>query len=478
MEILVLFLLPLITSLLSLFVRGRLLLVVNLASSFGLLVAAMQLVITVIESGPQSLLFGNWPFPIGIEFYVDGISALLVLLISLVYAVVMVFMLYWQNVRETASYFPLLQLLVTSAIAVSMAADLFNLYVWFELMLIAVMGLLILGNGLRYNEAAIKYFSVSIIGTLLMLAAIGLIHGAVGQLNFSALHEITQDKETGEQISLFSGLLLLALLLKIGAFPLFAWLPAAYHILPTPVLALVGGLLTKISVYVILRISGQVLELGAFYDALGWLAVVTMLSGVLGAAYHWDLRRILAFHIVSQVGFLMLGVALASPAGTTGTAFFLYHNILVKTNLFLLAGMIYLTAGHYDLRLIGGLFSARPLLAFMFFISAISLVGVPPSSGFWGKLLIIQETLEQQHYWWAAAALITGLLTLYSMSKIWLEGFWKPHPEPNKTVAGIPFAVNASVLLLTLLILYAGLYPNSVIAFLQAQQSAFYGGQI
>ena len=478
MLILTCFLLPFLISLLSTFTKGRILLGLNLLGSFLLLASTGQLLIEVAQTGSLSLVFGNWPLPYGIEFYADTISSMLVVLIALVATVTIVFMIHWQSVMEKPTYFSLIQMLVASSIAVSLAADLFNLYVWFELMLISVMGLLVLGSGRQHYEAAMKYFTISMIGTLLMLAAIGMIHGAVGHLNFSAIKDAMQHPETANQFSLYSSLLLLAMLLKVGAFPLFTWLPAAYHMLPAPILALVGGLLTKISIYVVLRLTGQVFELELFYEALGWLAVITMISGVLGAAYHWDLRRILAFHIVSQVGFLLLGVALSSPAGATGTAFFLFHNILVKANLFLTAGIIWLTAGHYDLRRIGGLFPARPLLAVMFLLSALSLVGVPPTSGFWGKLLIIMETLEQEHYWWAGAALLTGLLTLYSMSKIWLEGFWKPHPAQTEKQIAVPLPLYVVMLFLSSVILLMGLAPDFLINFLQLQQQDFYGGSL
>lgn len=473
MSLLISLLLPMATSLLGLFVNGRKGIFVMIASSFVLLGVSLQLLYEVVSAGPQTLQFGNWPAPFGISFYADGLSAILVVLIALIAAVVVVFMSSWQNIKHNPAYFVLMQCLVASAIAVSLAADLFNLYVWFELMLIAVLGLIVIEGGRRQTEAALKYFAISMVGTLIMLAAIGLIHGAVGHLNYSALAELSAAQE-GQQLTLYGGLLLIALLLKIGAFPLFAWLPAAYHALPLPLLALIGGLLTKLSVYVLMRLSGDVLDFGYYHEALGWIAVITMVSGVLGAAYHWDLRRILSFHIVSQVGFLLLGIALASPEGQTGTAFFLFHNVLVKANLLLIAGMIWMYAGHYDLRRIGGLYPARPLLAILFLVSAFSLVGVPPSSGFWGKLLIIMETLSQERYLWAAAALFTGLLTLYSMSKIWLEAFWKPEPERDQVmgatnVAGqvVPASIYSALLLLSGIILFMGLMPDPLIGYLE-----------
>ena len=468
------FLLPLITALLSAFLHGRLRAAVNLLGGALLFACATALFLEVAATGRQSLALGAWPLPYAIELAADGLSAALVMLVAFVSLAVLVYQAGWRESPEHPGLYPLLHGLIAASMATILAADLFNLYVWLELMLMATLGLLALGGRPRHHEAAFKYFALNMLGTLVLLAAVGLIYGATGHLNFKALEELTRQPDLAGALPAYLGLLLAALLLKAGAFPLFAWLPAAYHTLPAPVLALVGGLLTKIAVYVLLRLTGQFLDASQLHDALGWLAVVTMLSGVLGAAYHWDLRRILAFHIVSQIGYLLLGLALASQAGATATGFFLFHNILVKTNLFLIAGLMWLSTGHYDLRRGGGLFPARPLLAGLFLLSAFSLVGVPPTSGFWGKFLILKEALSQGRFLWAGIALATGLLTLYSMGKIWLEGFWKPHPE-TPGFARLPARAYVAVTSLSLVILLVGLYPEPLIEYLYYHSAEFTG---
>jgi len=271
-------------------------------------------------------------------------------------------------------------------------------------------------------------------------------------------------------------LLALALLLKAGAFPLFFWLPASYHALPAPLLALFGGLLTKVAIYALLRLLGDVFAAAPapLYQALGWIAVATMITGVLGAAYHWDLRRILAFHIVSQIGYLLLGIALASPAGAAGTLFFALHNMLAKANLFLIAGLIWLLAEHYDLRRVGGLYAARPGFAALFLIVAFSLVGVPPSSGFWAKLMLLRETFVRELWLWGGIALAVSLLTLYSMAKIWLEAFWKPHPE-GRVIGSATAGQRAAywvIVLLAALTLAIGLAPEPWVRYVEAATAA------
>jgi multicomponent Na+:H+ antiporter subunit D len=454
---------------------------VSLLGAVVLLLCAVLLLVKVTKDGRQSVALGNWPLPYAIEIAVDRLSAALVLTTALLGTAVLLYQLRWNEAAtDGPGLHPLLHALLASAGGGVLAADLFNLYVWFELMFISVLGLLVLGGAQRNVEAAFKYFAVSMPGTLLLLGAVSMLYGATGQLNFAALREAALRPEVMGALPVYVGLILLALLLKAGAFPLFAWLPASYHTLPAPVLALAGGLLTKVAAYVLLRLLGDVFVAtpGILIEALGWLAVVTMLTGVLGAAYHWDLRRIFAFHIISQVGYLLLGIALATPAAAAGTVYFLLHNILVKGNLFLIAGLMWAASGQYDLRRIGGLYPARPLLALLFLVNAFSLVGVPPTSGFWGKFLLLREAFAQGRFVWGGIALAVGFLTLYSMSKIWLEGFWKPHPPdaPIKAAvaAPVPVAAYVAVASVTLLILIIGIFPEPFIRYVETATGAFW----
>jgi len=205
---------------------------------------------------------------------------------------------------------------------------------------------------------------------------------------------------------------------------------------------------------------------------LGWVAVGTMVFGVLGAAWHWDMRRILAFHIISQIGYMLLGIALASREGTVGTVFYIIHHIIVKANLFLILAIVFRLAGSYDLRRVGGLYKLRPWLGVLFLVPALSLVGFPPLSGFWAKFVVVRETLLQGHYVWAVAALLVGFLTLYSMMKIWFEAFWKKHPQadwvlPKDARLAPAYLATGALALPTVAI---GLVPEPLVQF--AQQAA------
>jgi multicomponent Na+:H+ antiporter subunit D len=476
-------LVPLLTAILAVMLQRhqRLQQWLSMTGAAALLFFALWLMDEVGGSGAVSVALGDWALPYAIELVADRLSAVMVLVTAGLGLGVLVYQMSSADAADDSGMLhPLVHGLLAAVGGTLLTADLFNLYVWFELMLITVLGLLVVGGGLRNQEAAFKYFALNMLGALLFLAAVAMLYGATGQLNFVALSEVVQRGGMQAALPVYIAILISGFLLKAAAFPLLFWLPASYHALPAPLLALIGGLITKVSVYVLLRLMGQVFvdQPAVFYEALGWIAVATMVSGVLGAAYHWDLRRILAFHIVSQIGYLLLAVALSSPASAAAGLFFMIHNILAKAGLFLIAGIMWRTAGHYDLRLIGGLYPSQPLLAVLFLVAGFSLVGVPPSSGFWGKFLLVQESFSQGHYAWGGLALAVGFLTLYSMVKIWLEGFWKPHPRGE--VLTVPVVrlgpAYATVIALAFLLLVMGLYPEPLIRYTNAATSMLWQG--
>lgn len=475
-------LVPLATALLCALARSmpRLQRGISAGGALVLLLCALALLHQVLTHGTMTLIAGNWPLPFGIVFAADLFGAALVLLAALMLCVALL----WQASDADAApaspgLYPLMHGLVAGSAAAFLTADLFNLYIWFEVTLICALGLLVQGGALRQLDAALKYFVLNLFGTLLLLAAVALLHGATGQLNFTALGEAAARLDPAVRLLLF-GLLLLALLIKSAAFPLFAWLPASYHTLPAPVLALFSALLTKIGICVLLRsFTGLFAPTPVLLlTLLGWIALFSMLTGVLGAAYHWDLRRILAFHTISQIGYILLAIALASPAGNAAAIFFALHHSVVKAGLFLVAGLICRQAGHYDLRRIGGLYAARPGLAVLFLLLALALVGIPPFTGFWGKYLIVRESFVQGEYLWGATALTVGFLTLYSMAKIWLQAFWKPHPDKNWQPSAVPRTTPAYVGLglLVLVTLWAGLLPERLLLFVTSAAAALPGG--
>ena len=380
---------------------------VSLGGALALFFAGLALLRQVTRDGTLTLIAGNWPAPFGIAFTADRLGVALVMIAALMVIVVVI----WQysdvdRAPDGPTLHPLLHGMVAGACGAFLTADLFNLYVWFEVALTASLGLLAQGGSLRQLDATLKYFALNLVGTLLLLTGVALLYGATGQLNFLALSGAIAEQGNPLHLPLL-GLLLIAFLVKAAAFPFFAWLPASYHTLPAPVLALFSALLSKIGICALIRLLCVVLvpAPAELLTVVGWIALLSMVTGVLGAAYHWDIRRILAFHSISQVGYMLLAIALASPVGDAAAIFFALHHSLVKAGLFLAAALVFRHTGQYDLRAIGGLYAARPALAAMFLLLALSLVGIPPSSGFWGKYLIVKEGLAQGAYLWAGTAL-------------------------------------------------------------------------
>lgn len=243
-------------------------------------------------------------------------------------------------------------------------------------------------------------------------------------------------------------------------FPVFAWLPASYHTPAFATSALFAALLTKVGVYALLRVFTVVYDGGGgFIQPILLIgAVLTMVIGVLGAAAQNDVRRILSFHIISQIGYMVLGLALFTPLAIIGAIFYLFHHIIVKANLFFVAGLIKLKAGSEELDKIGGLLKASPFLAILFLIPALSLAGIPPLSGFWAKFIIVQASLEARDWWVALAALAVGLITLFSMTKIWLAAFWKDHPDAAFAKGPVmPRSMTAPIAVLAVMTVIIGL---------------------
>ena len=275
-------------------------------------------------------------------------------------------------------------------------------------------------------------------------------------------------------MTVIAGLFLVGFGIKAGVFPLFFWLPASYHTPSFAVSAVFAGLLTKVGVYALIRMFTLVFvhDVGFTHTVMLWIAVLTMVVGVLGAAAQTDMRRILSFHIVSQIGYMVLGLALLSPLALAGAAFYLVHHIIVKANLFLVSGVASRIAGGTEIDRIGGLYKGAPLLAFLFLVPAFSLAGFPPLSGFWAKYVLVKASMDLQMWLVAGAALSVGLMTIYSMTKIWGRAFWAPHPDGGvPALSTLPPAQRAALMgpiaALAALTMVIGLIPEPFLALAQ-----------
>jgi len=432
----------------------------------GLTGALLQLALSVIlaiqvnRNGIMVLHTGGWEAPVGITLVVDGFSSIMLVLTSIIAVSISIYSIdAVDRQRQSFFYFPMVHGLLMGVNGAFITGDIFNLYVWFEVMLMSSFVLITLGSEKKQLTGAVKYVTLNLVSSMFFLAGIGLLYGKTGTLNMADLALRFSGSESNILINTSAVLFFVAFSIKAAVFPFFFWLPASYHTPPIAVTALFAGLLTKVGVYSMIRfytlffVQNQLF----WHPLFLWIGGFTMVVGVLTAASQYDIRKILSFHIISQIGYMVMGLGIYTVAGIAGAIFYMAHNIVAKTNTFLVAGLINRVTGCYDLKSIGGLYKVRPLLAVLFIIPAFGLAGIPPLSGFFGKLILISAGFSAGEYVISFIALAVGLFTLFSMVKIWNEAFWKPvSGEGNKTDR-LPASMIIPVVMLGMLTLLMGL---------------------
>ncbi len=412
--------------------------ILTLAGSIVYLAVSVVLLERVASEGIQAVQKGDWIAPFGITLVADMFSAAMVATTGVVTLVIVVYSLgSMDRPREAWGYYPLFNILIMGVSGAFLTGDIFNLFVWFEVLLISSFVLLALGGERAQLEGAIKYVTLNLVASAFFLAAVGILYAMAGSLNMADLSQRLGSAADPGLVTTLAVLFLVAFGIKGAIFPLFFWLPASYHTPPVAVSAIFGGLLTKVGVYALIRVFTLLFLNNVDYThtIILWVGAITMVTGVLGAVAQYEFRRLLSFHIVSQIGYMVMGLGFFTPLAMAGTVFFIVHNIFVKTNLFLVSGVSHRIHGTYDLKKLGGLYRAHPWVGMLFLLSALSLAGVPPLSGFFGKLVLVKAGLGIEQFVVVAAALGVSLLTLFSMTKIWAEAFWKPLPEGTETHA-------------------------------------------
>ena len=405
---------------------------VGVLGSAGLCAVSIALAASVLPNGITVAQVGNWEAPFGITLVADGLSVIMVLMSGIIALVTAIFSgasIKSRNLED--GYYFLFFVLLAGVNGAFLTGDLFNLYVWFEVLLIASFVLMVLGGKKEQIDGAIKYLTMNLLGSVIFLSAVGIIYGKTGTLNMADLAERMPVFANVPLRQAATGMLLVAFGVKAGAFPLFSWLPASYHTPPHVVTTFFSALLTKVGVYVLIRTMTLIfaVDQSYFQPLFLTIAALTMVTGVLGAVAQYDIRKLLSFHIVSQIGYLLFGLALFTVSGIAASIFFMVHVMAAKGALFVVGAMAERIHGTSNLKKLGGLSQSHPDLAVIFAIAALSLAGLPPFSGFIGKLALVQAGLEASAYITVGVSLAVSILTLYSMAKIWNEAFSKPLPE-------------------------------------------------
>jgi multicomponent Na+:H+ antiporter subunit D len=398
-------------------------------------VLAAVLLVAADERGPVVAELGGWAAPVGIALVADRLSALLLLVSTLVTLAVLVYAIDQRIAdygRGTASttFHPMYLMLCAGVSLAYLTGDLFTLFVAFELMLTASYVLITRRTGASRIPAGMTYVTVSLLSSLLFLTAIALVYAATGTVNLADLAERIGTLPGGVQSVL--GLMLLVVFgIKAAIVPLHFWLPDSYPNAPGPVAALFAGLLTKVSFYALLRTETLLFSRDKPWTLLLVLAVATMLVGAVGALVQNDLNRLLSFLLVSHIGFMLFGLAVFDAAALSGAALYAAHHITVLATLFLVSGLITRRTGTVSLDEMGGLARSSPGLAVLFAIPAMTLAGIPPTAGFVAKLALLQAGaaagLGPQVV--AGVVILASLLTLYALVRVWVRVFWgKPRP--------------------------------------------------
>ncbi|GAA1482208.1 Na+/H+ antiporter subunit D [Gordonia sinesedis] len=404
-------------------------------------VVSCMLLYLTNKHGTFAVALGGWGGrgypngPLGITLVVDQLAALMLVVSSIVLLCVVVYAI-GQGIRDGTSeqpvsiFLPTYLILCAGVCNAFLAGDLFNMFVSFEVLLASSFVLLTLGASADRVRAGASYVMVSMVSSLIFLAGIAFVYSTTGTLNLAEMAVRLDQVPDGTRNALYA-VLLVAFGIKAAVFPLSAWLPDSYPTAPAPVTAVFAGLLTKVGVYAIIRAHTLLFPGGSMDSILLIAGLLTMLVGIFGAIAQSDIKRLLSFTLVSHIGYMMFGIALSNELGLSAAIFYVSHHILVQTTLFLVVGLIERQAGSASLRRLGGLI-ASPLLAGLYLIPALNLAGIPPFSGFIGKVGLIQAGVQQGSVLaWVliAGSVITSLLTLYVMARIWTKGFWRPRAD-------------------------------------------------
>ncbi|MEM9132473.1 MAG: proton-conducting transporter membrane subunit [Actinomycetota bacterium] len=425
---------PLSAAAISLLLRRREL-VGDIVTLIGQAVAAgssLALLFGVASDGTHVIRLGGWDPELGIVLVADLFAALtLPVALTLVF-VVELFAIGQRRTRWGANpelSGPLLGVLTAGVSLAFLTGDLFTLFVAFELILVSSYVLLTHQGERGQIRSGMTYVVMNLLASTLFLFGLAYVYAATGTVNMALLAERIPELSSGVRLGI-GAWFFVVFGTKAAVFPLFSWLPDSYPTAPTTITAIFAGLLTKIGIYAIIRFH-TLMQMDELESAMLIVAGVTMVIGALGALAQDDMKRILSFHIISQIGYMLMGLGLFSTIGTAGAILFLIHHMPVKTVLFLVGGLVENEEGTSSLKKAGGLAARRPLIAVLFAIPAMSLAGLPPFSGFVAKLAVVSAGIDEASTWVVAAALVAGALTLLSMAKIWLNVFWGSDPDPD-----------------------------------------------
>lgn len=394
------------------------------------LIVEIFVLVQTWDSPPTAVNLGGWEAPFGVVLMVDQLSAVMLVVSTVVSLSVLVYAT-GQGVADgdaegpISIFYPIFLILVAGVSNAFLAGDLFNLYVGFEIFLVSSYVLMTMGGTTQRIRAGVTYVVVSIISSVLFLIAIGMIYAATGTVNMADLSIKLAELPTGTHMQLHLTLLI-AFGIKAAVFPLSFWLPDSYPTASAPVTAVFAGLLTKVGVYAIIRTETLLFTADRVNTLLMWVSLLTMVVGILGALAQIDIKRMLSFTLVSHIGYMIFGISVGTVAAYAAVVYYVAHHIVIQTSLFLVAGLIERRGGSTNTERLGGMARLAPVLAVLYMLPALNLGGIPPFSGFLGKIGLFQAgaaAATWQTYTVIAGGALASLLTLIAMMRVWNRVF-------------------------------------------------------
>lgn len=410
---------------------------------------------------PFHYAIGSWLPPLGITLVWDPLSQLLILIVSIITLAVTLFAIpYMQQYTAQSKFYSLYLLMIAGMNGVILTGDFFNLFVFLEIASIASYALVAFGVEAEELEASFKYLVLGGVSSTIILLGIALLYSATGTLNMADM-AITLHQGVSKNLLFFIfALFLMGFGLKSAMVPFHAWLPDAHPSAPAPISAMLSGLIIKaLGIYCVARIFFMVLGIvPVIQTILMVLGGLSMVVGVFLAVGQWDFKRLLAYHSISQMGYVMVGIGLATPLGLLGAIFHLLNHAVFKSLLFLCSGAFEYTTGTRQLKQLGGLLKKMPWTGASCSVAALSISGVPPFNGFWSKLIIILALFQAQYYFLAVVTVIVSFMTLISFIKVQKYALFGTLPKRLESIREVPVLMISGMFILAFLCIGIGLF--------------------
>ena len=462
---------PIMTAVILVFLRNNIILqrIISLITMVFVTAISILLLLNVEADGIMKIDFGGWLPPFGILFVADSFSLLLVITANIVAILCLIYAFSTIGFRhENMFFYPFVLLLIAGVNGSFLTGDIFNLFVCFEVMLLASYVLIALGGEKVQLRESIKYVLINVVTSWIFLVALAYLYGTLKTLNMAHIAERVAEVGQDPLITTVAILFLIVFSIKAGLL-LFFWLPGSYIVPPTAVQALFAALLTKVGVYALIRTFTLMFPLNqeVTHTLIGIMAGITIVLGCMGAMSGKDVYTIATYNVIIGVGFILIGLAAGTETALSGAIYYLIHDMLAKGLLFLLVGtMVYLT-GETIVKRMSGLIQNYPLFGWIFFIVLLTLTGMPPFSGFVGKILIGQGAIEAGSYVLLAIGFASSIIVLYSLLRIFLASFFGETTVSEEDKKPIPKGVMVSFILFTIAIIYLGVGAESLSIYVQ-----------